>query len=513
MIDAAAVPLLDWLHSAGAVTDAVVRLFSRKPARLLPCQQPYLRIDAARPLQRISNLDGLDGGSGWGLVASRAAEPGDVLISLPVACQLSYVNEALPPALRSLLAQVPAELWGARLGLVLLEERAKGSASRFATYIKLLPAAFRGMPTFFAPDAVRALEYPPVTEQVKKRSRFLLSFSAGPLAAAAASQPAPFGGATVDANALGWALAAVSSRAYRTRGADAPPALLPLIDIANHSFEPNAKVVPGTQGAMLLKALAPIAPGEPLLVSYGNLQNDFLLMDYGFIIPGNPHDTAALSFSATLLDFAREAAGLSGMPFGSPDAAEHAAATGDDPVAAPWQRQLLTQLRLVGPGADRELRMGGASVVDQRLLAALRVLYCQDPAALRALPAGKQAAYLQSPDGQLSLANERAALATAAAVCAVALAQWKGTLADDESLLSAAQTPPLSDDMRLAVAFRANKKRLLSDAVKAIKAKLTDMAVAKPAQPAGRPMGKPPAPGGGGTGKPRASSSKARGKR
>ena len=237
------------------------------------------------------------------------------------------------------------------------------------------------------------------------------------------------------------------------------------------------------------------------------------LQDYGFIIPGNPHDTAGLQFTSGLLDFAREVAGLSGAPFGSPSRAEQAAATGDDPAAAPWQRQLLSELRLWGPGADRELRMGGPRMVDPRLLAALRVLYCQDPAALRALPAGKQAAYLQSPDGQLTVANERAALATAAAVCAVALAQWKGTLADDEALLSAAQTPPLSDDMRLAVAFHANKKRLLTDAVSGIKAKLQEMAADKPAQPAGRPMGKAGAAPGGGAGKPRASSTKARGKR
>ena len=211
-------------------------------------------------------------------MAARAASPGDVLVSLPLACQLTYVEEALPPALRSLLAQVPAELWGARLGLVLLEERAKGSASRFAPFVDLLPAAFRGVPSFFAADAVAALQYPPVTEEVKRRSRWMLRFAAGPLAAASAAQPAPFAGATVDANALGWALSAVSSRAFRVRGPDAPASMLPIIDIANHSFEPNVEVRPGTQGAVWLKALAPLAPGTPLLISYGALPNDFLLM-------------------------------------------------------------------------------------------------------------------------------------------------------------------------------------------------------------------------------------------
>lgn len=455
----------------------------------------------------------MDGGSGWGLIAARAASTGDVLVSLPAACQLTYVDEAVSPALRGLMSQIPAELWGARLGLVLLEERAKGKASRFAEFVDLLPRAFVGVPTFFAADAIQALQYPPVTEEVKRRSRWMLAFASGPLAAAAALQPPPFAGATVDANALGWALSAVSSRAFRVRGPDAPASMLPLIDIANHCFEPNVAVKPGPQGSVCLQALTPLSPGEPLLMSYGALPNDFLLMDYGFIIPGNPNDRAALHFTAGLLDFAREVAGLSGAPFGSPDPAEQAAAMGDDPAAAPWQRQLLSELKLLGPGADRELRIGGPSHVDPRLLAALRVLYCQEPAALRALPAGRQAAYLQSPDGLLTLANERAALATAAAVCAMALAQWQGTLAEDEALLSASQTPPLSHDVRLAVAFRANKKRLLANAVTALKAKLQVLATAKTPQPAGRPMGKAPAPGAAGAGKPRSASSKARGKR
>jgi hypothetical protein len=78
-----------------------LHFFRRSRARRCP---PFLT-------QRISNLDGLDGGSGWGLVSSRAAAAGDLLVSLPAACQLSYEERTLSPSLRALLAQVPAELW------------------------------------------------------------------------------------------------------------------------------------------------------------------------------------------------------------------------------------------------------------------------------------------------------------------------------------------------------------------------------------------------------------------
>jgi hypothetical protein len=49
----------------------------------------------------------------------------------------------------------------------------------------------------------------------------------------------------------GWALAVVSSRAFRLRGLSQPATLLPLIDMANHSFAPNAEVVLVGDGAVL----------------------------------------------------------------------------------------------------------------------------------------------------------------------------------------------------------------------------------------------------------------------
>lgn len=60
----------------------------------------------------------------------------------------------------------------------------------------------------------------------------------------------PFGGQEIDASALGWAMSAVSSRAFRLYGSkrqdgtrENVPMLLPLIDMCNHNFEANAKIV------------------------------------------------------------------------------------------------------------------------------------------------------------------------------------------------------------------------------------------------------------------------------
>lgn len=181
--------------------------------------------------------------------------------------------------------------------------RLQGQASPYAPYINNLPMAVPGLPMFYSGEALGALQYPPVTEQVKKRCRWLLTFSQQALAPVRGNEQAdPFEAAEVDANGLGWALAVVTSRAFRTRGPNQPAAMLPLIDMANHSFQPNAKIAPGPGGSMCMVALRELRAGEPVLLCYGALPNDYLLLDYGFLVPGNPHDTVQLRFDRGLVE-------------------------------------------------------------------------------------------------------------------------------------------------------------------------------------------------------------------
>ena len=100
----------------------------------------------------------------------------------------------------------------------------------------------------------------------------------------------------------GWALAAVTSRAFRVAGPSQPASMLPLIDMCNHSFAPNCKLQTSGNGDVQLVTLHHISQQQPLQLSYGNLSNDFLLMDYGFVVPGNPFDRVQLSFSLELLE-------------------------------------------------------------------------------------------------------------------------------------------------------------------------------------------------------------------
>lgn len=186
----------------------------------------------------------------------------------------------------------------------------------------------------------------------------------------------PFGGQEVNASSLGWAMSAVSSRAFRLYGDKRPdgvhidvPMMLPLIDMCNHSFSPNARIVQEQDAGntkMQVKAcflilfpiysipsafifacvtlslpqvVAEIAIKEddPLLLSYGCLNNDFFLLDYGFVVKSNPYDCIELKYDGALLDAASMAAGVSSPNFSAP---------------AAWQELILSQLNLAGEAPD-----------------------------------------------------------------------------------------------------------------------------------------------------------------
>ena len=87
--------------------------------------------------------------------------------------------------------------------LQLLVHRALGDGSPFATYLSALPVGVPGIPIFFGAEAIAALQYPPVSEQVKRRCRWLATFARDELSRVPGSLDDPFQGQLVDANALG----------------------------------------------------------------------------------------------------------------------------------------------------------------------------------------------------------------------------------------------------------------------------------------------------------------------
>ncbi|KAK9935433.1 hypothetical protein M0R45_022536 [Rubus argutus] len=179
-----------------------------------------------------------DANFGLGLVASEEIPKGSELVVLPQHIPLRFVSlesedgDGLDSVLANLARQVPEEL--------------------------NLPEAFN-VPIFFPGEDIKNLQYAPVLYQVNKRCRFLLEFE------------------QEDGN-------------YND-----VPMMLPLIDMCNHSFKPNARILQDQDDRnmkMLVKVVAEteIKQNDCLELNYGGLSNDLFLLDYGFVVPSNPYD-------------------------------------------------------------------------------------------------------------------------------------------------------------------------------------------------------------------------------
>ncbi|KAG5532075.1 hypothetical protein RHGRI_026627 [Rhododendron griersonianum] len=345
------------------------------------------------------------------------------------------------------------------LGLVASDEIPKGSD--LIALPHHVPLQFGSIETDGGDGAYSVLanlarQVPVSSHQVNKRCRFLLEFEKEVKQALENLKPDdhPFGGQDVDTSSLGWAMSAVSSRAFRLYGKELPdgtriniPMMLPLIDMCNHSFSPNAEIIQEKvmgNPKMLVVAGTQIKQDEPLVLNYGCLNNDLFLLDYGFVVPSNPFDCIELKYDGGLLDAASSAAGVSSPNFSSP---------------APWQQQILYQLNLDGQAPLLKVSIGGPELVEGRLLAALRVLLSNDME--RVHKHDLSALKSLSVEAPLGISTEVAALNTVIALCVIALGSFP-TKIMVESLLK----QNVSGSTELAVQFRIQKKSMIVDVMR-----------------------------------------------
>ncbi|KAJ9708525.1 hypothetical protein PVL29_000522 [Vitis rotundifolia] len=390
-----------------------------------------------------------------GLVACQDIPKGSDLIALPHHMPLRFSSlesecvDTIDSVLVNLARQVPEELWAMRLGLKLLQERAS-VGSFWWPYISNLPETY-SVPIFFPGEDIKNLQYAPLLYQVNKRCRFLLDFEKEVKRVLKNLKPDdhPFRGQDVDASSLGWAMSAVSSRAFRLHGKKLSdgthvdvPMMLPLIDMCNHSFDPNAQIVQEQDAGstkMLIKVVAEtqIKQDDNLVLNYGCLNNDFFLLDYGFVTPSNPYDCIELKYDGALLDAASMAAGVMSPNFSSP---------------APWQQQILSQLNLDGEAPVLKVSLGGSELVEGRLLAALRVLLASDSETVQKHDLNTLKSL--AAEAPLGISNEVAALRTVIALCVIALGHFPTKIMEDEALLKQG--------------FRIQKKSVIIDVMRGL---------------------------------------------
>ncbi|KAI0492984.1 hypothetical protein KFK09_027260 [Dendrobium nobile] len=409
------------------------------------------------PKLRIAN----QGSDGLGVSSLSEIPAGADLITLPSHIPLRLQHSDEPDERDSVLTQlsgkIPEELWIMRLGLRLLQERATVN-SFWWPYISNLPETY-SVPIFFSGEDMKNLQYIPLVYQVNKRCSFLLEFEkeVKTILETVETKHHPFGGQDVNASSLGWAMSAVSSRAFCLHGEVLSNGqkrdihmLLPFIDMCNHSFQPNAKIVQEQEkgsSKMSVKVVAEtqIAQNSPILLNYGCLSNDLFLLDYGFVIPSNPFDHVELKYDGILLDAAGIAAGLSSPSFSSP---------------TQWQQEILCQLNLLGDGAITKVNLGGSGVIDGRLLAALRVLLASNKEIVQNLDLDTLMTLSQK--APLGISIEIAALRIIIALCVVALEHFPTKIMQDESILKG----NISTCMQLAVQFRMQKKLMIIDVMR-----------------------------------------------
>lgn len=183
-----------------------------------------------------------------------------------------------------------------------------------------------------------------------------------------------------------------------------------------------------------------IKEADALELNYGNLNNDFFLMDYGFVASSNPYDYIELKYDPALLDAASIAAGVTNPNFSSP---------------TPWQRRILSQLSLDKENSQAKVSLGGKDLVEGRLLAALRVCLSNEEAAVRNTDINLLKSI--SAEAPLGIPTDLAALRTLIALCVIALEHFPTKIMEDESLLK----QNVSASSELAIKFRIQKKSLL----------------------------------------------------
>ena len=133
-----------------------------------------------------------------------------------------------------------------------------------------------------------------------------------------------------------WAFSTVSARSLVLNNEnviempdEAVTMIVPLLDMINHSLEPNCIVLPyhdkvSDTSFLTLQTLKPVSENEQLTICYGNdLPNTHLIQKYGFVTRENPvkklvvtlpfHEYETIAYEETPLK--EEHAKLNGLPY------------------------------------------------------------------------------------------------------------------------------------------------------------------------------------------------------
>ena len=325
----------DWLLAKGASLPGVHIL--PVDAGRAHVEEHGMGLYASKDVHALEPASSSSSSGGGGFFGAGRARGGPVtLASVPLALALTskacVEHEAVGECFRSLMDDDVIDERMAVMLLLILERR-RGARSPAAPYVEAIPARFR-TPLHYSADETRGLAGTNLHAAASQQRRALDSVLRERVRPAGArlframrawerERRGWFGrtfvggftsAAKITEDEFRWAYSAYWSRALSLPiGADptAPTveAIVPGIDFANHSCgAPNARwAVRGVRGGSpdasdpsgprveLLGEFGSLpAPGEEVVISYGDKTNEELLFVHGFADRDNPHDALVL---------------------------------------------------------------------------------------------------------------------------------------------------------------------------------------------------------------------------
>jgi len=381
--------------------------------------------------------------SGRGLIARRSIIQNERLLEVPGRLVMTKAR-----AQEVLGAAVPEEMGEyIALALLLVHERAKGSASMWAPYIGVLPSIEDVGPSYAWAEAELALLKgsgaldSTRSFQAKLQAEYA-ALRETTLARHADVLPAD----VVTYDAFVWGMTMLLSRGVDLKDEDAGTGqlgLVPYADLLNHSPYSSSNfmytAIPfSKQREVVLYADRPYAANDQVLISYGQKSNAELLLLYGFVVDRNRFDEVELRVALAEDDerYGEKAAFLASVGL--------TAAQAFPLLIDRYSNELVQFLRLCCASPSE---------------GPLSTLSFTEP---------------------LSLANERAVFEALRAGCQLALEKYPETEEEDAKLMgNAAMFATLSRRQRMAVKLRRNEKRILLRTIRVCEQELAEFDVSE----------------------------------
>ncbi|XVE69022.1 hypothetical protein DITRI_Ditri09bG0116300 [Diplodiscus trichospermus] len=259
-------------------------------------QEDPLLVNELRPSTSLASF--MKGIFSMSLFASEIIRTGDCILKVPYTVQIGPDN--LLPRIKALIGDKIGTV--AKLAIVLLVEQKMGQDSEWAPYIGCLPQHGEiHSAIFWSEYELEMIRQSSVyQETLNQKAKIKKDFAA--IVPALEQFPEFFESITLKDFMRAYFL--VTSRAWEsTKGLS----LIPFTDFMNHDGVSNS-IVLFNEDKMWSEVIADrnYAPGEEVLISYGNFPNATLLLDFGFTLPHNIRDQVQMRLNIPRNDILRE---------------------------------------------------------------------------------------------------------------------------------------------------------------------------------------------------------------